>query len=87
MGYYSDGIIVKSTFSPNDSMTRAEVGVVLSRMLRGTSYADTEEQRYQKHLEALRKAGIMKTISNPMRKELRGTTLLMFQRMKNYLGT
>jgi hypothetical protein len=34
MGYYSDGKTIKPTFNVNNEMTRAEVGVILSRMLR-----------------------------------------------------
>jgi hypothetical protein len=33
MGLHSDGIQVKDNFDPNDQVTRAEFGTVLSRLL------------------------------------------------------
>jgi hypothetical protein len=86
MGYYSDGKTIKPTFTPHTMMTRAEVGVVLSRILWGTTYAGTEQERYQKHLQALHEKGIMNFISDPMMKELRGTTFLMLHRIANFLN-
>ncbi|MDR0859681.1 MAG: hypothetical protein LBO09_01495 [Candidatus Peribacteria bacterium] len=50
-------------------------------MLRGNTYAGTEEQWYQKHLEALREKGIMKLIDTPMMLELRGNMFIMLMRM------
>jgi hypothetical protein len=81
MGYYSDGKTVKPMFNTNGTVTRAEIGVILSRILRGNTYAGTEQEWYQKHLQALHKRGIMNFISEPMMLELRGNTLLMLQRI------
>jgi hypothetical protein len=81
MGYYANGIDVKPSFQPNDIMTRAEVGVVLSRMLRGNKQAGTEEDWFQKHLNALREEDIMRFIDTPMMLELRGNILIMLWRM------
>jgi hypothetical protein len=39
MGYRSDGLTQKPHFDPNDKITRAEVATVISRMLRGNTYA------------------------------------------------
>jgi hypothetical protein len=81
MGYKSDGQNTQPAFYPNATITRAEVGVILSRMLRGTTYAGTETQRYQNHLQALHTFKIMTNISNPMIVELRGNIFLMLSRI------
>jgi hypothetical protein len=39
MGLEKDGITPMKTFRPNDVVTRAEFGTILSRLLRGTQYA------------------------------------------------
>jgi hypothetical protein len=39
MGMHGDGIGVLEAFSPTKTITRAEVGTILSRLLRGTEYA------------------------------------------------
>lgn len=58
------------TFNPNETVTRAQFGTVLSRLIRqdknngGTPY-------YAKHLQALKTAGIMTKIDTPNTKELR----------------
>ena len=81
MGYWSNGTEVKPDFSPNQTLTRAEAGVILSRMLRGNTYAGDENKRYQDHLQALQSENIMHYISTPMMKELRGNVLLMLRRL------
>jgi hypothetical protein len=43
MGYYADGIEVQPSFRPNDTMTRAEVGTLLSRLLWGDLYTEDGE--------------------------------------------
>jgi hypothetical protein len=86
MGYYSDGITIKSSFSPNDFLTRAEVGVILSRLLRGNKYAGTEENWYRRHLQALREEEIMQYIDAPMMQELRGNVFLMLMRISGHSG-
>jgi hypothetical protein len=81
MGYQSDGVRMQEKFRPDDVITRAEVGTLLSRLLRGNLYAGDEEHWYQGHLLALREAGIMKVIDVPMMLELRGNMFIMLQRM------
>jgi hypothetical protein len=85
MGMYDDGIQVQDNFFPKNSITRAEVGTILSRLLRGTTYATQEgdETYYSRHLQALKKAGIMNFISNPDMLELRGNILLMLWKSVN----
>ncbi|MDR0860812.1 MAG: hypothetical protein LBO09_07780 [Candidatus Peribacteria bacterium] len=79
MGMDGDGVGIQENFFPKNSITRAEVGTILSRLLRGTTYATQEgdETYYTRHLQALKKAGIMNFISNPEMLELRGNILLM----------
>jgi hypothetical protein len=81
MGYYSDGETVKPSFDPNNAMTRAEVGVMLSRLLRGNTYAGTEEMRYQNHLQALQKYQIMHSISSPLMLEIRKNVMVLLFRI------
>jgi hypothetical protein len=58
-------------------------------MLRGTQYASQpgDATYYQRHLEALKKAEIMKLISDPMMQELRGNMFIMLRRMETFLPT
>ncbi|MEI7919553.1 MAG: hypothetical protein WCH65_05130 [bacterium] len=39
MGYETDGITKKQSFDPSEIVDRAQFGTVLSRLLRGTTYA------------------------------------------------
>jgi hypothetical protein len=82
MGMHGDGIGVLETFSPTKTVTRAEVGTILSRLLRGREYATQpgDETYYARHLQALKDAGIMKTVTYPEMLELRGNILLMLWR-------
>ncbi|MDD3868316.1 MAG: BspA family leucine-rich repeat surface protein [Candidatus Absconditabacteria bacterium] len=80
MGYRADGISVKSHFLPNDMITRAEVGTLFSRLLRGNIYAGIDEYRYQRHLLALKKKSIMNLIDAPLLPELREHLYLMLYR-------
>ncbi|MDD2537208.1 MAG: hypothetical protein PHU61_01805, partial [Candidatus Absconditabacteria bacterium] len=80
MGYRADGISVKSHFLPNDMITRAEVGTLFSRLLRGNIYAGIDEYRYQRHLLALKKKSIMNLIDAPLLPELRESLYLMLYR-------
>lgn len=69
-------------FKPNGIVTRAEFGTVLSRSLYGTTYNNITPF-YSKHLAALKNAGIMTNISNPLStKEKRGRVMLMLMRAK-----
>lgn len=69
-------------FRPNDWVTRAEFGTVLSRVLWwnknewGTTY-------YENHLKALKSEWIMKKINTPMDKEIRWYVMLMLMRSNN----
>jgi DNA-binding XRE family transcriptional regulator len=83
MGYYANGKDVQQNFRPNDTITRAEVGTLLSRLLRENTYAGADEQWYQKHLSALKKAEIMTLIDIPMMLELRGNMFIMLMRMED----
>ncbi|MDR2415902.1 MAG: S-layer homology domain-containing protein [Candidatus Peribacteria bacterium] len=78
MGLEADGQTVKSTFKPNETITLAEVATTISRFLRGATYRGSEEWRYQNHLLALQKAGIIPRNVNPMRPELRGNIFVFF---------
>jgi hypothetical protein len=62
---------------------REEAGTILSRMLRGTKYAQwpNDPTYYGRHLQALHDAEIMRLISDPMMLELRGNMFIMLQRM------
>jgi len=82
MGYHPDGVTVKSSFDPNDMVPRAQFGTVLSRYLRWTKYAVSNNQvYYTKHLQALKDAWIMNNLANPNMKELRWRVMLMLERI------
>ncbi|MFA7717167.1 MAG: S-layer homology domain-containing protein [Candidatus Absconditabacterales bacterium] len=79
MGINPDGT-PKQEFNPNDYLTRAQFGTILSRTLWGDTY-DGGDPYYSNHLLALQAAGIMNDIANPsLRMELRGYVLLMLMR-------
>ncbi|MDR2541261.1 MAG: hypothetical protein LBD11_05900, partial [Candidatus Peribacteria bacterium] len=82
MGMNGDGVGVQLRFNPYPWLTRAEAGTVLSRMFRGLQYATQlgDETYYGKHLQALKKAGIMNYISDPSLLELRGNIFIMLMR-------
>ncbi|MDR0606871.1 MAG: hypothetical protein LBG52_00605 [Candidatus Peribacteria bacterium] len=82
MGMHGDGVQIQDAFFPTKTISRAEVGTILSRLSRGTTYATqaSDETYYSKHLQALKDAGIMNTISHPDMIELRGNILLMLRR-------
>lgn len=88
MGLHSDWITVKDTFDPEEYVTRAQFGTVLSRMLRWTRYAaKSNEEYYIHHLEALRKNGIMTEIYGnwPNSTELRWRVMVMLKRIDDNL--
>ncbi len=68
-----------ASFNPNTEVTRAQFGTVLSRALRGTKYNGWKVY-FTNHLNALKKATIMKNISNPLSLEVRGYVMLMMMR-------
>ena len=81
MGVRPDGT-PKTIFTPENTVSRADFGTVFSRILWGTKY-DTGEYYYTDHLQALKKAGIMTNIIDPLTvKELRGRVMLMMMRAK-----
>ncbi|MDR2190256.1 MAG: hypothetical protein LBP53_03555 [Candidatus Peribacteria bacterium] len=83
MGYYSDGKTVKSAFSPNATLTTAEVATTISRLLRGNANQGNEQWRYHNHLLALQKAGIIPRNIDPMKKELRGSIFQMLYQVQS----
>ncbi|MDR0650994.1 MAG: hypothetical protein LBG59_06450 [Candidatus Peribacteria bacterium] len=56
-------------------------------MIRGTTYAGTEGEWYQSHLEALKKEGIMHTIDQPTLREARAHIFIILHRFyqKGYI--
>ena len=68
-----------ANFNPYAEVTRSEFGTVLSRVLFGDKFNQEGEKFFEKHLEALKAADIMKNIT-PTNKELRGWVMLMLQR-------
>ena len=70
-------------FLPNDYVTRAEFGTVLSRVLWWDKYNKTHTQDspwYSAHLNALKNEGIMKMIDNPKMLEKRWYIMIMLMR-------
>ncbi len=84
MWYHGNGITQKDIFIPNDVVHRAEFWTTLSRLLRGTWYANTTPF-YSKHLAALKRQNIMTQISNPSVQEKKSWILLMIYRVALYL--
>lgn len=82
MWWKNDGKQTIENFRPNDILTRAELGTVLSRyMYWATNMWDISSNYYMKHLEALHEAKIMNKIDNPDMKELRWNIMIMLQRI------
>ena len=77
LGIMGQGI---SAFRPYDTISRAEFGTALSRVLWGSQY-EGGTPYYAKHLDALKAAGIMTQIANAeSTKEIRGYVMLMLMR-------
>jgi hypothetical protein len=77
LGIMGQGI---TAFRPYDTLSRAEFGTALSRVLWGDTY-EGGTPYYAKHLDALKAAGIMNQIANAeSTKEVRGYVMLMLQR-------
>ena len=70
---------VMSDFMPAKNLSRAEFGTVLSRILWWNTYESTNSLYYTKHLNALKKSGII-TDTNPDLVESRGYVMLMLYR-------
>jgi hypothetical protein len=86
MWLHSDWVTVKDSFDPNEVVTRAQFGTVLSRLLWWTTYAtDDGEYYYKNHLEALKRNGIMTQIywEWPFTVEVRWWVMLMLMRVNN----
>lgn len=66
-------------FRPKDSVSRAEFGTVLSRILYWDTYNVTNWKYYEKHLKALKDNGVI-TNTNPNLQEKKWYVLLMLKR-------
>lgn len=83
MWWKNDKSSIIQYFKPNNTVTRAEFGTVLSRFL----YWDThnwdvsENGWYTKHLMALKLNAIMKKIDQPMINEIRWYVMIMMKRV------
>lgn len=83
MGLHGDGSPWE-VFRPDDVLTRAEFGTLLSRMLRWVTYNSADpnaENRYEGHLQALKDSGIMQHIETPWAVELRVYAWIIFMRL------
>jgi hypothetical protein len=59
----SDQKSVSTEFNPDEEVTRAQLGTVISRLLWGNKYANPIAHGfYTNHLDALKKDGIMTNI-------------------------
>ncbi len=84
MWLHPNGVDPKTVFDPNEIVTRAQFGTVLSRLLRQTQHAANKwELYYGRHLEALKNNAIMTQIYNewPSKQELRWRVMLMLMRV------
>ena len=80
LGIMGQGI---NAFRPYDTITRAEFGTALSRVLWDKTY-EGGTPYYAGHLNALKAAGIMTVIANAeSMKEVRGYVMLMLMRSEN----
>ena len=82
MGLNADGT-PNTIFRPNDTVTRAEFGTVLSRLLYGSTHNSMDvgdDNWFSAHLQALEDAEIMTKIEAPFMQELRGRVMLMLMR-------
>jgi len=67
-------------FRPYDTVTRAEFGTALSRVLYWDKYNQEWEKYYEKHLNALKVVWIMTKIDNPRQGEVRWYVMIMLMR-------
>ena len=78
----TDGITPQGTFNPYGEVTRAQFWTILSRFIRWSEYnAESGTPYYLKHLQVLKKVGIMQKINVPMMQELRGRVMLTMERI------
>ena len=90
----SDWVTPAKSFNPDDYVTRAQFGTVLSRLLFGDVYNIKDESQvymnewfwYKNHLEALKNYGIMTKIDGdwPNSLERRWRVMLMLERADEY---
>ena len=78
MGIEADGTPMIG-FDPNGTVTRAQFGTVLSRVLYGDQYNTPGDLYYTNHLTALQLHGIITNI-DPTLQELRGYVMIMLMR-------
>lgn len=86
MGLEQDGKTPKKSFDPYDLVDRPQFGTMLSRLVYGDKYniypwEESLYQRYEKHLKALNRDGIMTKIQNPWILEKRARVLIMLHRI------
>ncbi|MDR2190329.1 MAG: hypothetical protein LBP53_03965 [Candidatus Peribacteria bacterium] len=81
MGLKADGKTVKSAFSPNATLTIAEVATILSRLLRGNANQGSEQWRYHNHLLVLQKADIIPRNVDPMQPAVQKNVLEMLMKI------
>ncbi len=62
-------------------MTKAQFATILSRLLYGSTYNTSDTCWYCKHVEALKKAGILTVTTDILDPLKRGWAMLMLQRI------
>ena len=90
----SDWVTPKTYFDPHSIVTRAEFGTVFSRLIFGEEYNVPDESKvykqewfwYKRHLEALKRNGVMTMIDGdrPKYLERRWWVMVMMMRADNY---
>lgn len=82
MGIDKSGL-PNTKFNPNGNLTRAQLGTILSRLLRGSTHDLNTTDYYKDHLAALKTAGIMNNTTDATIKEKRGNIMIMLMRAAN----
>lgn len=75
------------SFKPTDSVDRAQLWTVLSRVLWGDEYDSTWWKYYIYHLNALKYNGIMNNIENPQAYAKRWDVMIMLKRIYEKFGS
>ncbi|GHW02931.1 hypothetical protein AGMMS50249_7170 [candidate division SR1 bacterium] len=83
MGIKGTGYL--QNFRPKDTISKAEVGTIISRILWKEKYYQSGSLYYQKHLNALLEAMIIEDVSRPTIPELRGNVMLMLMKVELFL--
>lgn len=76
-----------TAFKPTDPVDRAQLGTVLSRVLRWDTYNSNGSQYYIYHLNALKQNGIMNKIDNPKVHAKRWEVMIMLKRIYEKYGS